>query len=96
MPRQKTVMPRGKRPPSAAAATSKAISNVLLGNNNQNTQAAAAAQPGPSRPTPSFGPMYPSSWFTPSNAMARARLRRASGIGVKNMNHFRRRNKILR
>ena len=78
MPRQKTVMPRGKRPPRAAAANSVAINNVLLGKRNIGPAlgAAAANLPGPSS-APSF-----------ALAHSRNRLHRphpTGGIGVKNM-----------
>ena len=60
MPRQKTVMPRGKRPPRAAAANSTAINNVLLGKRNIGPalRAAAVNLPGPSS-APSFAPAHP-------------------------------------
>ena len=77
-------MPRGKRPPRAAVANSTAINNVLLGKRNigPTLRAAAANLPGPSS-APSFAPAHP-----------RARLGRphpSGGIGVKNVDHFRRR-----
>ena len=76
------VMPRGKRPPRAAAAVSKAINNVLLGVNNKNNQP-APRQPGPSRARPSFVPAHP-------------KLRSSRGVGVKNIECIRVRNKTIK
>ena len=73
-------MPRGKRPPRAAAALSKAINNMLLGKKNVGPALAASAV-GSSSSQPSFVSGRP----CPS-----------LGIGVKNMQAFRRRNKDLK
>ena len=86
MPRQKTVMPRGKRPPRAAAANSLAINNVLLGKRNIGP-ALAANLPGPSR-APSFAPAHPAGRIN--------RPRPSGGIGVKNMERFRKRNRDIK
>ena len=83
MPRTK-VMPGGKRPPRAAAAVLKAINNVSLGPNNQ----AAAAQPGPSQP----GPSAPRPSFSPRHP----RFRPSSGLGVKNIECIRVRNRAIK
>ena len=77
-------MPRRKRPLRVAAAVSKAINNVLLGANNQ----AAAAQPGPSQP----GPSAPRPSFSSRNP----RFKPSSGIGVKNIEHIRVRNRAIK
>ena len=59
MPRQKAVMPRGKRPPRAAAAVSKAINNALLGKKNIGPALAVpAVVAGPSS-RPTFAPAHP-------------------------------------
>ena len=78
MPRQKSVMPRGKRPPRAAAATSQAINNILLGKRNVGPALAAPAAASSSSQQPSF---------------VSGRPRPSGGIGVKNMQAFRRRNR---
>ena len=88
MPRQKMVMPRGKRPPRAAATFSQAINNVLLGKKNIGPALAApAAIAGPSsQPT-----------FAPAHLRSRlGRPRPSGGIGVKNMQAFRRRNRDIK
>ena len=89
MPRQKKVMPRGKRPPRAAAAVSQVINNVLLGKSNV----------GPTLAAPAHAVAGPSSApsFTPSHLKRRlGRPRPAGGIGVKNMQAFRRRNRDIK
>ena len=82
MPRQKTVMPRGKRPPRAAAANSAVINNVLLGKRNIGPAlgAAAANLPGPSS--------------HPRNRLHRPHP--TGGIGVKKMDRFHRRNRDIK
>ena len=89
MPRQKKVMPRGKRPPRAAAVVSQAINNVLLGKNNVGPALAAPAPAvaGPSS-APSFAPAHPRRRL--------GRPRPAGGVGVKNMQAFRRRNRDIK
>ena len=93
MPHQKKVMPRRKRPPRAAAAVSAAINNVLLGKSNIGpalgapVAVAAAAVAGPSS-TPSFAPAHSKGRL--------GRPRSAGGIGVKNMQAFRRRNRDIK
>ena len=82
MPRQKTAMPRGKRPPRAAAANSSAINNVLLGKRN-----IGSALAGPSS-APSFAPARPAGRIN--------RPRPSGGIGVKNMERFRKRNRDIK
>ena len=88
MPRQKTVMPRGKRPPRAAADNSSAINNVLLGKRNIRPALAAAVNlPGPSS-APAFTSMHPA-----------RRIKRplpSGGIGVKNMEVFGKRNRDIK
>ena len=54
MPRQKSGMPRGKRPPKAAPVVSQAINNVLLGKKNIGPALAAPAVAGPSSQQPTF------------------------------------------
>ena len=81
MPRQKSVMPSGKRPPRAAAATSQAINNVLLGKRNVGPALAALAVTSSSSQQPSF---------------VSGRPRPSGGIGVKNMQVFRKRNKDIK
>ena len=73
-------MPRGKRPPRAAVTTSKAINNVLLG--KRNIGPALAASVGTSSSSqPSFVTGRP----CPSG-----------GVGIKNMQAFRKRNRDLK
>ena len=89
MPCQKTVMPRGKRPLRAAAAVSQAINNVLLGKSNIGpVLAVPAAVAGPSSQL-TFAPAHPRG----------RRLDRpcpTGGIGVKNTQAFRRRNRDIK
>ena len=81
-------MPRGKGPPRAAAANSSAINNVLLGKRNNGPALAAAVNlPGPSS-APSFAPAHPSRRIN--------RSRPSGGIGVKNMERFRKRNRDIK
>ena len=83
MPRTK-VMLRGKRLPRAAAAVSKAINNILLGPNNKNNHhQPAPSQPGPSRARPNFVPAHSS-------------LRPSGGVGVKNIECIRVRNRAIK
>ena len=88
MPRQKTVMLRGKRLPRAAAAISQAINNVLLGKKNIGPALAApAAVAGPSS-QPTFVTAHPRGRL--------GRPRPSGGIGVKNMQAFCRRNRDIK
>ena len=81
MPRTK-LMPRGKRPSRAAAINSTAINNAILGTlQNVGPALGAAAAALPG----------------PSNASRRlGRPRPSGGIGVKNMERYRKRNKDIK
>ena len=81
-------MPRGKRPPRAAVAISQAINNVLSGKKNIGPALGTpAAIAGPSS-QPTFAPAYPNRRL--------GRPRPSGGIGVKNMQAFRRRNRDIK
>ena len=78
MPRQKKVMPRGKRLSRAAAAVSQAINNALLGKSNVGPALAA--------PAPAVAGPSSQSSFAPAPSVGRrlGRPRPTGGIGVKN------------
>ena len=86
----------GKRPPRAvrsAAQAAKAINEVLLG--NKRPQAPQPAVAGPS--SASTGPPSLSFVSSPrSRVNVVARPRPSGGIGVKNMQAFRRRNRNIK
>ena len=85
MPRTKS-LPVGKRPPRAvrsAAQAAKVINEVLLGNTRPQAPQPAGA-----------GPIFVSSPRSRVNVVARPRP--SGGVGVKNMQAFRRRNRNIK
>ena len=75
-------MPRGRRPPRAAAISSTAINNAILGT-KQNVG-------------PTLGAVA-AALPGPSNALRRlGRPRPSGGIGVKNMERYRKRNRDIK
>ena len=81
MPRTR-LMPRGKRPPRAAAVNSSAISNALLGTKRNVGPALGAVAAALPGPSGKPGRL--------------GRPRPSGGIGVRNMDLYRKRNKHIK
>ena len=89
-------LPVGKRPQRAvrsAAQAAKVINEVLLGNTRPQAPQPAVAGPS-SAPTGPPSPSFVSSPRSRVNVVARPRP--SGGIGVKNMQAFRRRNRNIK
>ena len=83
------IMPRGKRPPRVAAVNPAAINNAILGTKRNVGLALGAAAA--ALPVPSSAPMP-----GPSRTPTLGKPCPSGGIGVKNMDRYRRRNKHIK